>query len=234
MIKSIQSKVAAVVIPTVAVVFAGAVQAEENVCEFSESRSGLVGCYHSQISAAEAFLDTVVKRGKWSDRSKQAVILDVRSTPEYKAGHPEHSYNVPYPFIYQDCEDGRYPDGACTTNNGYRTPQDPVAFVTYVQSIVPDKDTPIYTLCRTGVRSVAAANLLKEAGYTEVRNIWEGFVGVYLKETQNYQRNLDVNHDGNVDDLDKNGWRYYQGLPYDTRLLPNLIYKDMAYLYDLD
>ena len=101
-----------------------------------------------------------------------------------------------------------------------------------------------------GVRVVAGSNPVIPTSPSEVHRtkegflfpdintssfaIWEGFVGVYLKETQNYERSLDVNHDGNVDDLDKNGWRYYQGLPYDTRLLPNLIYKDMAYLYDCD
>lgn len=242
MIKSIKCKVAAALVPTVAMMFAGTVQADENVCEFSESRSGLVGCYHSQISSAEAFLDTVVKRGKWADRSRQAVILDVRSTPEYKAGHPEGSYNVPYPFIYQYCDEaGRHPDGACISG-GARERQDPVAFVTYVQDIIPDKDTPIYTLCRTGVRSVGAANLLKKAGYTEVRNIWEGFVGIHLRipvgeaELEDgtkipLYKSADVNHDGKVNDLDKNGWRYYQGLPYETRLLPRLIYQDMAHTY---
>ena len=92
------------------------------------------------------------------------------------------------------------------------------------------------------MRSVAAANVLTEAGYTHVRNIWEGFVGIYLRIPWGTDpisgvplyRDGDMNHDGNVDDLDKNGWRYYQGLPYDTRLLPKLIYRDMAYLYDLD
>jgi rhodanese-related sulfurtransferase len=47
----------------------------------------------------------VVKRGKWSNPSERPVLIDVRSTPEYRAGHPEHSYNVPSPFIYQYCED---------------------------------------------------------------------------------------------------------------------------------
>jgi len=56
-------------------------------------------------SPAEAFLNTVVKRGKWSKPSERPVIIDVRSTSEYKAGHPEHSYNVPSPYIYQTCND---------------------------------------------------------------------------------------------------------------------------------
>jgi rhodanese-related sulfurtransferase len=104
----------------------------------------------------------------------------------------------------------------------------------------PNKDTPIYTLCRTGVRSVGASNLLTDAGYTHVRNIWEGFVGIHLTALKRQEDGstkvevVDLNHDGNIDDRDKNGWRYHYGLPYVTRLLPQLIYKDMAYLYDWD
>lgn len=236
----ITPKLLATVVSAVALLSMAPVQAnEEPPCPFNESRSGLCGHYNSQISPAEAFLNAVVKRGKWSRPSERPVILDVRSTPEYKAGHPEHSYNVPYPFIYQSC-DKRHPDGACASGGGPRMAQDDVAFVTYVQSIVPDKDTPVYTLCRTGVRSVAAANLLADAGYTNVRNIWEGFVGINLSAPK-VQADLtvmvetvDLNHDGVVNDMDKNGWRYHQGLPYETRLLPNLVYRDMAYLYDLD
>ncbi|MFO7603512.1 MAG: rhodanese-like domain-containing protein [Gammaproteobacteria bacterium] len=227
----------ALVLPLTAL-FAPVASAEEPPCPFNESRSGLCGHYHSQISPAEAFLETVVKRGKWTNRAAQPVLLDVRSTPEYKAGHPEHSYNVPYPFIYQECEN-RSPDGACI-GGGARIMQDPDAFVRYVESIVPDKDTPIYTLCRTGVRSVGAANVLTDAGYTHVRNVWEGFVGIYLTapkvqaDASILTLPVDLNHDGALNDEDKNGWRNHQKLPYETRLLPKLIYQPMAYLYDLD
>ena len=132
--------------------------AQEPPCPFNESRSGLCGYHHSQISPAEAFVDTVVKRGKWSKPQLRPVILDVRSLAEYKAGHPEHAANVPYPYIQQTCnEDGRRPDGACFVKLD-EVPQTNVDFVAYVQSIIPNKDTPIYTLCRTGVRSVGAAN----------------------------------------------------------------------------
>jgi rhodanese-related sulfurtransferase len=215
---------------------------DEPPCPFYENRSGLCGYYHSEISPAEAFLNTVVKRGSWSRPSLRAVILDVRSTPEYKAGHPEHSINVPYPYIYQYCDEkGRQPDGACKgvlrDDNGDRIEiaQDDAEFVRYVERIIPNKDTPIYTLCRTGVRSVGAANLLTDAGYTQVRNIWEGYVGVYLTAPKTQADGsvktepVDLNHDGELNDQDKNGWRYHQGLPYDTRLLPKLIYRDSMY-----
>ena len=50
-------------------------------------------------------------------------------------------------------------------------------YVNDVLAKFPDRSTPILTMCRTGYRSVLAANLLADAGYTNVRNIWQGFVG---------------------------------------------------------
>ena len=244
----IKSTLFALALPVFGTMLPGVVLAEdEPPCPFDENRSGLCGYYHSEISPAAAYLDAVAnrgnrdfKRGKRDRDNARAVILDVRSTPEYKAGHPEHAYNVPYPYIYQYCDDqGRRPDGACISG-GERIPQTDDAFVSHVESILPDKDTPIYTLCRTGVRSVGAANVLTDAGYTNVRNIWEGFVGIYLTAPKTQAdgsvlvQSVDLNHDGQLTDEDKNGWRYHQGLPYDTRLLRPLIYKPYAYTYDWD
>ena len=47
----------------------------------------------------------------------------------------------------------------------------------YVEKNGYTKDTPIVLLCRSGVRSAAAANLLKKAGYGEVYSIYDGFEG---------------------------------------------------------
>ena len=202
-------------------------------CPYNESRSGLCGYYASEISSARAFVDTVVKRGKWSNPQLQPVIIDVRSTAEYKAGHPEHSYNVPYPYIHQYCKSGgRTEDGACAAGALSQINQLDQAFVDFVKKIAPNPDTPIYTLCRTGVRSVGAANVLTNlGGYKNVSNIWEGFVGVNF--VFNGEK-LDLNHSNTIDSGDLNGWRYYQGLPYDARLLPHLMYKDPMYpgIYD--
>ena len=242
-----KSVIYALAIPAITLVFPAAVWAEEepelpSYCEatgkgdiFNENRRGICGDYASEISPAEAFLNTVVNRGKKG--KERPVILDVRSTPEYRAGHPQYSYNAPSPFIYQYCndvgelgsQDDRRPDGACISG-GDRIAQPAEDFVSYVESIVPDKDTPIYTLCRTGSRSVGAAELLTKAGYANVRNIWEGFVGINLIADNQiavlddegnvvYEEGpVDLNHDGELTDEDKNGWRYHQGLPYETKL----------------
>jgi len=41
----------------------------------------------------------------------------------------------------------------------------------------PDTDTPILILCRSGVRSIAAAKALTNAGFTDCYNILHGFEG---------------------------------------------------------
>lgn len=261
----IKPTIYAMVIPALGAIFSATAQADATTCYY-ESQYGVTnpwcGNYKSETSPAKAYIDTVAKRdregksdrdGKGDKSSKHAVIIDVRSTPEYKAGHPEHAYNVPYPFIYRGCTE-RYVDGACKTATipGTEIPQPDQDFVDYVETIIPNKDTLIYTLCRTGHRSVGAAHALADAGYTNVRNIWEGFVGVYLLAPQfklDSQGNpvvgadgkpvienaaVDLNHDDQLTDEDKNGWRYHQELPYDTRLLPKLIYQPRADTYDWD
>ena len=67
-----------------------------------------------------------------------------------------------------------------------------------VRDAVPDKQTPIVFLCRSGVRSAAAAKALTALGYTQCFNIAEGFEG---------DRNAD-DHRGTV-----NGWKV-RGLPW--------------------
>jgi rhodanese-related sulfurtransferase len=72
-------------------------------------------------------------------------------------------------------------------------------FVAQVSQIVADKNRPILLLCRSGVRSLEAANLLEKSGFTHLINILEGFEG-----------NLDANkHRGTT-----GGWRFH-GLPWE-------------------
>jgi rhodanese-related sulfurtransferase len=159
--------------------------------------------YASEISNSEAYLAMM---------QNKAVILDVRSLREYSAGHPERAYNVPYPRI----------DGG--------PPQDPAVFYWEVYDIVKGKlDTPLVTVCRTGSRSIAAANILAQGGiwvddpastdenplpqifvqfgepFTNVRNHWPGFVGQYLYAFNGGTIALDENNKPIPLDLNNDG-----------------------------
>jgi rhodanese-related sulfurtransferase len=187
--------------------------------------------YHSEISVAETYTqmmrDQIRHRWNpdwdyWRDKS---VLVDVRRLREFVAGHPYGAHNIPYPHIVNSRD------------------QDPQHFVNEVYDLVDgDLDRRIMLLCRTGSRSVDAGNLLAEAGFTHVQNIWEGFVGLQkyafdgssiAYEIVNGEVQfvpLDLNNDGvvTVEDVadvfeetadmnpDKDGWRNFAGLPWTT------------------
>ena len=200
------------------------------------SRYDLPREYHSEISSAKAYLEM----------NTEAILVDVRRLREYAAGHPEKAFNVPYPHK--------------ADSNDQRGKEDEVYWAIY--NIVNGKtDTPIMTLCRTGFRSVLVANILADpqntAGdpnrpvipdaipFTNVRNIWEGFVGRYKAVDGTADSFLDLNNndvlDEDVADVyshtkdanpDKDGWRNYQQLPWDTKLHVNRVYLNDRGLYD--
>jgi len=187
--------------------------------------------YHSEISSAEGYLAMM---------QNKLVVIDVRRLREHAAGHPERAYNVPYPHI---------------TGSG---DQDPSVFYWEVYRIVEGKtDTPVMTLCRTGSRSVDAANILADPvnnsvpdgiPFSNVRNNWDGFVGnnryAFIGGVPDPDLPLDLNNNGYIDEdiadifpdtnpstrdanPDKDGWRNFQGLPWSTHIL-----KPRAYLQD--
>jgi rhodanese-related sulfurtransferase len=187
--------------------------------------------YHSEMSSAEAYLAMM---------QNKLVVIDVRRLREYAAGHPERAYNVPYPHIVNSRD------------------QDPETFYWEVYDIVKGKtDTPVTTVCRTGSRSVDAANILADptnhgvpggVPFTNVRNNWDGFVGreryAFIGGVPDPDLPLDLNNNGVIDEDvadifpdtnpdtkdangDKDGWRNFQGLPWSTHIL-----KPRAYLQD--
>jgi rhodanese-related sulfurtransferase len=93
----------------------------------------------------------------------RAVLVDVRTRAEWSyVGTPDLS------GIGRDvvlAEWVSFPDGA-------RNPQ----FLDTV-SAVAAPDVPVVFLCRSGVRSVAAAEAATKAGYTGAYNVTEGFEG---------------------------------------------------------
>ena len=201
------------------------------------SRYDLPREYHSEISSAKAYLEM---------KKEEAVLVDVRRLREYAAGHPEKAFNVPYPHKVD--------------SNDQKGKEDEVYWAIY--NIVNGKtDTPIMTLCRTGFRSVLVANILADPQntsgdpnrpvipdaipFTNVRNIWEGFVGRYKAVDGTADSFLDLNNndvlDEDVADVyshtkdanpDKDGWRNYQQLPWDTKLHVNRVYLNDRGLYD--
>ena len=116
--------------------------------------------------------------------NSDAVIIDVRSQVEHEyVGHPVGALHVAWK---------EYPDWAeneqfCQQIDAALGRVDETGF-----------NRPLYMLCRSGARSLAAAKKLAAHGYTNVTNIAEGFEG-------------DKDENGHRGTL--NGWRF-RGLPW--------------------
>lgn len=94
---------------------------------------------------------------------KQAVgytYVDVRSVPEFEAGHPAGAVNVP--LLHRDPSTGRAlpnPD-----------------FLGVMSANFPS-DARLLIGCQVGGRSAQAAQLLAASGYSDVANVLGGFGG---------------------------------------------------------
>lgn len=109
-----------------------------------------------------------------------AVLIDVRTKVEHDfVGRPLNAVHVPWK---EAPEWQLNPD-----------------FIAQVRQAVNDTGSPVLLLCRSGARSLSAAEALQQAGFTHLVNILQGFEG-----------DLDDNkHRGNL-----GGWRYAQ-LPWE-------------------
>lgn len=81
-----------------------------------------------------------------------SVIIDVRDSDEYARGHIPGSINIP-------AED-----------------------IETIRTVVPDKNTPIFSYCLRGSRSSRAVKALKAMGYTHVINM--GGINKYKGEQE--------------------------------------------------
>jgi len=77
----------------------------------------------------------------------KVVLLDVRTAQEYEQGHIENAKNID--VLQND-------------------------FVQKIERL--DKNTPVYVYCRSGHRSMKAAQILKEHGFTKVYNLAGGYI----------------------------------------------------------
>ena len=89
------------------------------------------------------------------------VYLDVRSVPEFAAGHPTGAYNVPLLDMG--------PAGMVENPN----------FLAVVEKNFP-RDARLVVGCKAGGRSARAAALLERAGYTNLVDQKSGFDGTPL------------------------------------------------------
>lgn len=87
------------------------------------------------------------------------VHIDVRSEPEFAAGHAPNAYNVP---LLHAAGGGMAPNPAFTDE---------------VARAFPDKDTPILVSCKAGGRSAKAAAALEQLGYTKISDHVGGWSG---------------------------------------------------------
>ena len=77
----------------------------------------------------------------------KVVLLDVRTAEEYKQGHIDNAKNID--VLQKD-------------------------FVQKIERL--DKNTPVFVYCRSGHRSMKAAQILKEHGFTKVYNLAGGYI----------------------------------------------------------
>jgi rhodanese-related sulfurtransferase len=87
------------------------------------------------------------------------IYLDVRSVPEFEAGHAKGAINIPIMHITP---------GAGMTPN----PE----FTGVVEAALP-KNAKLIVGCKTGGRSARACEMMSQMGYTDVANVRGGFVG---------------------------------------------------------
>jgi len=92
-------------------------------------------------------------------QNADAVYLDVRTAPEFEAGHPAGARHVAVIFFGAGGQPRPNPD-----------------FVREVETILPH-DAKILVGCQAGGRSQRACELLRDAGYRDVTNVRGGFGG---------------------------------------------------------
>lgn len=87
------------------------------------------------------------------------VYLDVRSVPEFEAGHATGAINIPILHFA--------PGAGMSPNED---------FAAVVEAALA-KDAKLVVGCKTGGRSARACEVMSQMGYTNVANVRGGFVG---------------------------------------------------------
>ncbi len=98
------------------------------------------------------------------DQDPQAIYVDVRSIPEFTAGHPIRALNIP---IMHKGQQGMEPNSD---------------FIKVSQAALP-KDRKLLVGCLAGGRSQKACEMLEQKGFTQLYNVYGGFGGGRNPET---------------------------------------------------
>lgn len=116
----------------------------------------------------------------------QAKLIDIRSSMEYLfVGHPVGAVHIPW---IDDPDWSLNPDFVSDTKKLVNKENDKHPL-----------DSPLIIICRSGVRTLQAADVLIEAGFTQIIHIDEGFEG---------------DRDDDFHRSSMGGWRYH-GLPWE-------------------
>ena len=133
----------------------------------------LVGVVLMGVGSAAAFENVTAQEAFEMVNNRQAILIDVRTLEEcYWVGMPDVVAGGLYviPWVTKTIA----PDGTVTTKPNKK-------FDALVMRVFPNKDQPLITMCRSGVRSTYAAERLEGLGYT---NVYE--IDNPLREQSNY------------------------------------------------
>ena len=112
---------------------------------------------HTSTTAQASFKNASCKECCSLVQDANHTYLDVRTQPEYQAGHPAGAVCIP---VFLKSPSGFSPSPT---------------FVQEVEEAFPDKETTLVVGCQSGKRSLAASELLAGAGYSNVTNVEGGY-----------------------------------------------------------
>ena len=124
----------------------------------------IAGTY--EVSPAPGYAGNVSPRTAWKILSEQknAILIDVRTRAEWNyVGLPDLETLGKKPALLEW--------------QVFPSMQPNPEFVAALSGALPDKETPLLFLCRSGARSAAAAKAMTAAGYSKCLNVADGFEG---------------------------------------------------------
>jgi rhodanese-related sulfurtransferase len=119
-----------------------------------------------EVSPATGYAGDVAPQTAWKilGENEGAVLVDVRTRAEWSyVGLPDLSSTGKKPALLEW--------------QVFPSMQPNPEFVAALSGAAADKDTPLLFLCRSGVRSAAAAKAMTAAGYSTCLNVVDGFEG---------------------------------------------------------